>query len=131
MAVKLKLTRLGSKKHPFYRVVAANDETRRDGTSAGISGILQSHDQSGGSEVECGKNQGMARTRGRTHGDRALVDQETYGLAPLRCGLFGFCLRDVCAPAESRPGRLYAGGCRRYRRPGARLTQKAFQPRAG
>lgn len=31
MAVKLKLTRLGSKKHPFYQVVAANDETRRDG----------------------------------------------------------------------------------------------------
>ena len=31
MAVKLKLPRLGSKKHPFYRVVAANDETRRDG----------------------------------------------------------------------------------------------------
>ncbi|MDR2744011.1 MAG: 30S ribosomal protein S16 [Desulfovibrio sp.] len=31
MAVKLKLTRLGSKKHPFYRIVAANDETRRDG----------------------------------------------------------------------------------------------------
>ena len=29
--MKLKLTRLGSKKHPFYRVVAANDETRRDG----------------------------------------------------------------------------------------------------
>lgn len=31
MAVKLKLTRLGSKKHPFYRIVAATDETRRDG----------------------------------------------------------------------------------------------------
>ena len=31
MAVKLKLTRMGSKKHPFYRVVAANVETRRDG----------------------------------------------------------------------------------------------------
>lgn len=31
MAVKLKLTRLGSKKHPFYRVIAATDETRRDG----------------------------------------------------------------------------------------------------
>lgn len=31
MAVKLKLTRMGSKKNPFYRVVAANDETRRDG----------------------------------------------------------------------------------------------------
>ncbi|MBQ7608216.1 MAG: 30S ribosomal protein S16 [Desulfovibrionaceae bacterium] len=31
MAVKLKLARLGSKKHPFYRVVAANDTTSRDG----------------------------------------------------------------------------------------------------
>lgn len=31
MAVKLKLTRMGSKKHPFYRIIAANDETRRDG----------------------------------------------------------------------------------------------------
>lgn len=31
MAVKLKLTRMGAKKHPFYRVVAATDETRRDG----------------------------------------------------------------------------------------------------
>jgi small subunit ribosomal protein S16 len=31
MAVKLKLTRHGSKKKPFYRVVAANAETRRDG----------------------------------------------------------------------------------------------------
>lgn len=31
MAVKLKLTRMGSKKHPFYRIVAATDETRRDG----------------------------------------------------------------------------------------------------
>ena len=31
MAVKLKLTRLGSKKHPFYRIVAARDEPRRAG----------------------------------------------------------------------------------------------------
>ena len=31
MAVKLKLPRLGSKNPPFYRVVAANDEPRRDG----------------------------------------------------------------------------------------------------
>lgn len=31
MAVKLKLTRMGGKKHPFYRIVAATDETRRDG----------------------------------------------------------------------------------------------------
>lgn len=31
MAVKLRLTRMGSKKRPFYRVVASNSSTRRDG----------------------------------------------------------------------------------------------------
>jgi small subunit ribosomal protein S16 len=31
MAVKLKLSRQGSKKKPFYRIVAANADTRRDG----------------------------------------------------------------------------------------------------
>lgn len=31
MAVKLRLTRSGSKKRPFYRVVAINSATRRDG----------------------------------------------------------------------------------------------------
>lgn len=31
MSVKVRLTRSGSKKHPFYRVVAINSNTRRDG----------------------------------------------------------------------------------------------------
>ncbi|WP_028573815.1 30S ribosomal protein S16 [Desulfonatronovibrio hydrogenovorans] len=31
MALKIRLTRMGSKKKPFYRVVALNSETRRDG----------------------------------------------------------------------------------------------------
>jgi small subunit ribosomal protein S16 len=31
MTVKLRLTRSGSKKRPFYRVVAINSGTRRDG----------------------------------------------------------------------------------------------------
>ncbi len=31
MALKLRLTRMGSKKKPFYRIVAVNSETRRDG----------------------------------------------------------------------------------------------------
>lgn len=31
MAVKIRLTRLGRKKIPFYRLVAANSEMRRDG----------------------------------------------------------------------------------------------------
>ncbi len=30
MAVKIKLARLGSKKHPFYRIVATNLENARD-----------------------------------------------------------------------------------------------------
>ncbi|MFO7729106.1 MAG: 30S ribosomal protein S16 [Desulfonatronovibrio sp.] len=31
MALKIRLTRMGSKKKPFYRIVALNSETRRDG----------------------------------------------------------------------------------------------------
>lgn len=31
MAVKLRLTRGGQKKRPFYRIIAANSESRRDG----------------------------------------------------------------------------------------------------
>lgn len=31
MAVKIRLTRMGSKKRPFYRIVALDSATRRDG----------------------------------------------------------------------------------------------------
>ena len=31
MAMKLRLTRMGSKKRPFYRIVAMDSQTRRDG----------------------------------------------------------------------------------------------------
>lgn len=31
MAIKLRLTRMGTKKRPFYRIVAINSATRRDG----------------------------------------------------------------------------------------------------
>lgn len=31
MSVKIRLTRSGAKKHPFYRVVAITSDTRRDG----------------------------------------------------------------------------------------------------
>jgi small subunit ribosomal protein S16 len=31
MALRLRLTRLGEKKRPFYRVVAVDSESRRDG----------------------------------------------------------------------------------------------------
>ncbi len=38
MAIKLRLTRGGRKKRPFYRIVAANSEVRRDGTVLEILG---------------------------------------------------------------------------------------------
>jgi small subunit ribosomal protein S16 len=31
MALKIRLTRMGSKKKPFYRIVALDSQTRRDG----------------------------------------------------------------------------------------------------
>ena len=36
--VKLRLTRMGAKKRPFYRVVAADSRTRRDGLFLEILG---------------------------------------------------------------------------------------------
>lgn len=39
MAVKIKLTRMGSKKHPVYRLTAANSETRRDGRPLDYLGL--------------------------------------------------------------------------------------------
>ncbi len=38
MAVKIRLTRLGAKKKPFYRLVAANSESPRDGRFLEILG---------------------------------------------------------------------------------------------
>lgn len=39
MALKLRLTRMGSKKRPFYRIVAVNSETRRDGRALDYIGF--------------------------------------------------------------------------------------------
>lgn len=38
MAVKIRLTRMGSKKRPFYRIIAVNSETRRDGRALDFLG---------------------------------------------------------------------------------------------
>lgn len=38
MAMKLRLTRLGSKKRPFYRVVACEATSRRDGSALDFLG---------------------------------------------------------------------------------------------
>jgi len=39
MAVKIRLTRMGTKKKPFYRLVAANSEAPRDGKFLEILGF--------------------------------------------------------------------------------------------
>ncbi|TWI73277.1 SSU ribosomal protein S16P [Desulfobotulus alkaliphilus] len=38
MAVKIRLTRMGTKKKPFYRIVVADSEARRDGRFIEIVG---------------------------------------------------------------------------------------------
>ncbi len=38
MAVKIRLTRMGAKKRPFYRLIAANSESPRDGKFLDILG---------------------------------------------------------------------------------------------
>jgi small subunit ribosomal protein S16 len=38
MAVRIRLTRLGRKKHPFYRIVVADGERQRDGKFLDIVG---------------------------------------------------------------------------------------------
>jgi len=38
MAMRIRLTRMGSKKKPFYRIVALNSETRRDGRAMDFLG---------------------------------------------------------------------------------------------
>jgi len=38
MAVRIRLTRLGRKKKPFYRIVVANSEAKRDGKFLDIVG---------------------------------------------------------------------------------------------
>jgi len=39
MAMKLRLTRMGSKKRPFYRIVAVDSATRRDGRALDYIGF--------------------------------------------------------------------------------------------
>lgn len=39
MSVKIRLTRMGAKKKPFYRIVAVDSETRRDGRALEILGF--------------------------------------------------------------------------------------------
>lgn len=43
MAVKIRLTRIGAKKKPFYRIVAADSQSPRDGKFLEILGTYDPH----------------------------------------------------------------------------------------
>ncbi|MBO4312020.1 MAG: 30S ribosomal protein S16 [Desulfovibrionaceae bacterium] len=43
MSVKIRLTRMGSKKHPVYRIVAINSASRRDGRPLEFLGSYNPH----------------------------------------------------------------------------------------
>lgn len=52
MAVKIRLTRIGAKKKPFYRIVAADSEAPRDGSFLEILGTYDPHQDPAGVEVK-------------------------------------------------------------------------------
>ena len=43
MAVRIRLTRLGRKKKPFYRIVVADSECKRDGKFLDVVGTYDPH----------------------------------------------------------------------------------------
>jgi small subunit ribosomal protein S16 len=55
MAMKIRLTRMGSKKKPFYRVVAVNSETRRDGRALDFLGYYNPMTEPADIKIDEGK----------------------------------------------------------------------------
>ena len=97
MAVKLKLTRLGSKKHPFYRVVAATDETRRDGRPLEFLGYYNPMTDPVEVKLDADKiKEWLARGAEPTDTVRALIKKHMAERIPLRFRHGGRC------PAASR-----------------------------
>ena len=43
MAVRIRLTRLGRKKKPFYRIIVADTESKRDGKFLDVVGTYDPH----------------------------------------------------------------------------------------
>ncbi len=57
MAVKLRLTRMGSKKRAFFRVVAANSDSRRDGRPLEFLGWYNPHTEPAQLKIDAEKVQ--------------------------------------------------------------------------
>lgn len=57
MAVKIRLTRLGRKKIPFYRIIVADVEAKRDGKFLDILGTYDPHKDPAEVKIDSGKLQ--------------------------------------------------------------------------
>ena len=57
MAVRIRLTRLGRKKHPFYRIVVADSESQRDGKFLDIVGTYDPMQNPAAVKINTGKFQ--------------------------------------------------------------------------
>lgn len=80
MALKLRLTRMGSKKRPFYRIVALNSETRRDGRALDFLGHYNPMTEPKDIKIDTEKVK-MWIERGATPSDtvRSLLKEVGYG----------------------------------------------------
>jgi small subunit ribosomal protein S16 len=58
MAVKIRLARFGAKKKPFYRVVAADSRSPRDGRFLEVLGTYDPRDKSAGLNLDLTSIQG-------------------------------------------------------------------------
>ena len=61
MAVRMRLTRVGSKKNPIYRVVVADSRSPRDGTFIEIVGRYNPQTDPSTIELDEDEGQGLAR----------------------------------------------------------------------
>lgn len=57
MATKIRLTRMGAKKAPFYRIVVADSRSRRDGAFIDVLGTYDPNRQPAAVEINAEKAQ--------------------------------------------------------------------------
>ena len=55
MAVRIRLTRMGRKKKPYYRIVVSNSETKRDGKVLDVVGTYDPMQQPASVKVDAAK----------------------------------------------------------------------------
>ena len=79
MALRLRLTRMGAKKRPMYRIVAANSEERRDGWALDYLGHYNPMVEPNDLKVDLEKvRMWMARGANPTETVRSLLKRTGY-----------------------------------------------------